>query len=269
MAVATEPGARAATASPMSPLASASATSVPAMAERSSEMPPSASGTPRIGSPISRLALSSASGAAHAASASAAAGRTTSSANSLTTSTSICSSSVGVRSKTPLDEAAATRTPGLPFLPALAKVRLALVMVLNPLRVTENTTCSVCLRSPILSMRSLWASLLSAGDGIPMGSRLALLGTPCLPPGLRLLIKDMPTNVTASYTQRYSWAPVVGKCRVRSVTTAPSRIAGHVSEGARRACARAVRPAPPRRHGPPDHPLGHAGDAPPPAAGDG
>ena len=62
----------------MSPLASASATSVPAMAERSSEMPPSASGTPRIGSPISRLALSSASGASQVSLASAAAGRTTS-----------------------------------------------------------------------------------------------------------------------------------------------------------------------------------------------
>ena len=32
---------------------------------------------------------------------------------------------------------------------------------------------------------------------------------------------------------------------------------------------RAARPAPRRRHRPPDHPLGHAGDAPPAAAGDG
>ena len=80
----------------------------------------------------------------------------------------------------------------MPFLPAFANVRLALVMVLNPLRVTEKTTCSVCLRSPILSMRSLWASRLRPATRIPMGSRLALLGTPCLPPGLRLLIKDMP-----------------------------------------------------------------------------
>ena len=56
MAVATEPGASVATASPMSPLASASATSVPAMADRSSLTPPSDSGSPRIGSPISRPA---------------------------------------------------------------------------------------------------------------------------------------------------------------------------------------------------------------------
>ena len=75
-AVATAPGASAATARPMSPLASASATRVPAIAERSSEMPPSASGTPRIGSPISRLASSSCLGRGAGSSASAAAGRT-------------------------------------------------------------------------------------------------------------------------------------------------------------------------------------------------
>ena len=158
--MATLPGARVATASPMSPLASASATSVPAMAERSSEMPPSSSGTPRIGSPISRLAFSSASGASQVSLASAAAGRTTSAANSVTTSTSICSSSVGVRSKTPFGWAVAARTPGLPFLPALANVRLALVIVLNPPRVTVKTACSAGLRSLTLSIRSLWASLL-------------------------------------------------------------------------------------------------------------
>ena len=141
-------------------MASASATRVPAIAERSSEMPPSASGTPRIGSPISRLALSSASGASQAASASAAAGRTTSAANSVTTSTSICSSSVGVRSKTPWGLAGATRTPGFAGDPDLANVRLAAVIVLKPLRVTVKTTCSAGLRSPTRSSRSLCASRL-------------------------------------------------------------------------------------------------------------
>ena len=66
-----------------------------------SAMPPRSSGTPRIGSPISREALSRSSGARHASLASAAAGRTISAANSVTTSTSICSSSPGVRSKSP------------------------------------------------------------------------------------------------------------------------------------------------------------------------
>ncbi len=66
IAVATEPGASVATARPMSPFASASATSVPAIAERSSAMPPSDSGTPRMGSPISRVALRRSSGAAQA-----------------------------------------------------------------------------------------------------------------------------------------------------------------------------------------------------------
>jgi hypothetical protein len=123
-------------------------------------MPPSDSGTPRIGSPISRLALSTASGASHASSASAAAGRTISSANSVTTSTSICSSSVGVRSNTPFGRAMGTRTPFCPRLPARENVRPALVTVLKPLRVTLNTTCSAGFRSRTLSIRSLWASRL-------------------------------------------------------------------------------------------------------------
>ena len=158
--MATEPGASVATASPMSPLASASATRVPAMAERSSATPPSDSGSPRIGSPISRLASSSSLGAAHSASAAAAAGRTTSVANSVTTSTSSCSSSVGVRSNWPLAFVAGGRTPSLPREPAREKVRPALVMVLNPLRVTVKTACSACLRSPSRSRRSVWASRL-------------------------------------------------------------------------------------------------------------
>ncbi len=112
IAVATAPGASVATASPMSPWASASATRVPATAERSSEMPPSCSGTPRIGSPISRLALSRSSGAVQVSLASAAAGRTTSAANSVTTSTSICSSSVGVRSKVPVAAGGGHPDPG-------------------------------------------------------------------------------------------------------------------------------------------------------------
>ncbi len=141
-------------------MASASATRVPAIADRSSETPPSVSGRPRIGRPISRLACSSSLGAAHSSSASAAAGRTTSVANSVTTSTSSCSSSVGVRSNWPLAFVDGARTPSLPREPARAKVRLAVVRVLNPLRVTVNTACSACLRSPSRSSRSVWASRL-------------------------------------------------------------------------------------------------------------
>ena len=131
-AVATEPLARVATAMPRSPQASASATRVPVIAVRSSERPPSDSGTPRMGSPISLPAARTSGGVAQAVSASAAAGRTTSVASSVTTSTSICSSSVGVRSKTPLAGAAPGRVPALPRLPAVAKARPAVVAVRKP-----------------------------------------------------------------------------------------------------------------------------------------
>ena len=53
-------------------------------------MPPSDSGTPRPGSPISWTAASTSSGAAQASLAAAAAGRSSSAASSSTTSTSIC-----------------------------------------------------------------------------------------------------------------------------------------------------------------------------------
>ena len=69
---------------------------------------PSDRGTPRSAARSPRLALSRSSGAAHGPrSPSVAAGRTISVANSVTTSTSICSSSVGVRSKTPFGLATA------------------------------------------------------------------------------------------------------------------------------------------------------------------
>ena len=177
-AVLTAPGARAATARPMSPLASASWTSVPAIADRSVEMPPSSSGTPRIGRPISRLAFRTASGAAVASFASAAAGRTTSAANSVTTSTSICSSSVGVRSNLPVLAAAGTRAPAF-FLPARANCRLTAPTVRKPVRVASKTTRSVGLRSPNRSRALVWASLLRRETAYPMGSAFSREASPC------------------------------------------------------------------------------------------
>ncbi len=161
-AVATAPFAMMATAMPRSPCASASATRVPVIAVRSSDSPPSDSGTPRMGSPISLPAASTSGGVAQAVSASAAAGRTMSVASWVTTSTSICSSSVGVRSKTPLVGVAPGRVPALPRLPALAKARPAMVAVRKPPRVSVNTARSVCLRMPRRSRSSLWASLFMA-----------------------------------------------------------------------------------------------------------
>ncbi len=99
-------------------------------------MPPSSSGTPRIGRPISSEALSSASGAVQVSLASLAAGRTISSANSPTTSASICSSSPGVRSKSPVFFAEGTRLPRVAR-PARAKVRPTLLAVRNPALVTR------------------------------------------------------------------------------------------------------------------------------------
>lgn len=60
---------------PMSPLASASCTSTPATAERSTAIPPSSSLTPRVGSPISSEAAKISASTAHASLASAAAGQ--------------------------------------------------------------------------------------------------------------------------------------------------------------------------------------------------
>ena len=164
---------------------------MPATAERSSEMPPSDSGRPRIGSPTSRPAFRTVSGAAQASSASAAAGLSTSSASSVTTSTSSCSSSVGVRSKAPVPLAGLGRVPARPDFPARANWRLAAVAVRKPVRVTVNTAVSACLRRPIRSRTSLRASRLSAATAYPIGSRDSFDESPCFPPGLRLWIRDM------------------------------------------------------------------------------
>ncbi|WP_420830560.1 hypothetical protein [Nocardioides aquaticus] len=117
-------------------------------------------------------------GASHASSASVAAGRSTSAAYSETRSTSICSSSVGVRSKTPVRGAGGTRVPGRAADPARANVRLAVVTERKPVRVTVKTACSACLRSPTRSRRSLWASRLRPATTSPMGSRDSEVGTP-------------------------------------------------------------------------------------------
>ncbi len=207
IAVATAPGARAATASPRSPWARASCTSVPVISDRSSEIPPSSSGTPRIGSPISRPALSRSSGARQVSLASAAAGRTISAANSVTTSTSICWSSDGVRSKTPGSCAAGSRVPP-PSDPVRANARPVAPIVRNPALVTRNTVCSVLLRMPRRSTRSVCASLVRAATISPIGSRRSLLARPFLPPGASAFfaasMKDMPANVTLSYTLRHT-----------------------------------------------------------------
>jgi hypothetical protein len=113
--------------------------------------------------------------------ASAAAGRTTSAANSVTTSTSICSSSLGVRSNRPFAWAAGTRLPA-EALPARANARPAAPAVLKPALVTRYTVCSLVLRSPSRSIRSLWANLFNAATASPIGSRFSFSLSPCLPP---------------------------------------------------------------------------------------
>ena len=164
-----------------------------------------------MGRPISRLALRTSSGAEHVSLALAAAGRSISSAYSDTTSTSICSSSPGVRSKSPVGGAVATLTPAAPRFPSFLNARLAAVATLKPLLVVVKTTCSLCLRSPSRSISSLDASWFSAATAYPMGSRDSLLDKPFFPPGnttsFALLIRDMAMNVTASYTYRHGFAP--------------------------------------------------------------
>jgi hypothetical protein len=75
--------------------------------------------------------------------------------------------------------------------PRRLKVRLADVSVRKPPRVTVKTACSVCLRSPIRSMRSLRATRPRAATAKPIGSRNSFEDNPCLPPGLKLLVRDM------------------------------------------------------------------------------
>ncbi len=130
---------------------------------------------------MSSDALRTSSGATQVSLASAAAGRTTSAAYSFTTSTSICSSSLGVRSKSPLPCAAGTRWP-LVALPARANARLAVPTVRNPALVTRKTVCSLVLRRPRRSIRSLWANRFRAATARPIGSRFSFSLSPCLPP---------------------------------------------------------------------------------------
>ena len=85
---------------------------------------------------MSRVALRRSTGAAHSSLASAAAGRTTSAANSATTSAIICSSSPGVRSKSPVFVLAGTRLPRV-ALPARLKVRPTAPAVRKPALVTR------------------------------------------------------------------------------------------------------------------------------------
>ncbi len=132
-------------------------------------------------------------GAAQSASAPAAAGRTISVASSVTTSTSICSSSVGVRSKTPVDAALAGRSAvPVPRPPARANVRPAAVATRNPLRVVRNTARSVCLRNPIRSISSLCASRFTAATASPIGSRVSRDDSPWRPPGRNVFMRYMP-----------------------------------------------------------------------------
>ena len=92
----------------------------------------------------------------------------------MTTSTSICSSSVGVRSKTPLRLAAAGRGAGLDLRPALAKVRLAVVTVLKPLRVDgEDRLLGLLAQAEPVDQVALREPV-EAGDG--EADRVAALG---------------------------------------------------------------------------------------------
>ena len=104
-----------------------------------------------------------------------------SAAYSFTTSTSICSSSVGVRSKSPAPAAAGTLV-GVPRLrPARANCRLTAPSVRNPVRVASNTTRSVGLRSPNRSSAPVRASRLRTATARPIGSGLSPTVSPCRP----------------------------------------------------------------------------------------
>jgi hypothetical protein len=103
-------------------------------------------------------------------SASAAPGRSTSAANSVTTPTTICWSSVGVRSNRPVPFADGSRA-GLPSLVAAVKLLVNAPAVRNPVRVASNTTRSVCFRNPSRSIARNLASLLSSATPYPIASR--------------------------------------------------------------------------------------------------
>ena len=173
------PGARVATARPRSPCASASATRVPAIAERSSEMPPSDSGTPSTGSPISSAGLEHRLGG-RAGVVGLGRGRAHHLRGELgrRRRPACCSSSVGVRSKVPEPArrrhadaggagcSPAGRTPG--------SARVAVVSVRKPLRVTAWTTRSAGLRSPTRSSSVALGEPVEAGD--QDADRVARLG---------------------------------------------------------------------------------------------
>ena len=225
-AVLTAPGASVATARPMSPCASASATRHPAIAERSVEIPPSSSGTPRIGSPISRLAASTASGAAAVASASGAAGRSTSAAYSRTTPTSSCSSSVGVRSKSPALAADGTRV-GPPLGPrARANCRLTAPRVRKPERVASKTTRSVGLRrfqpnGPKRSSAGVWASLFKNATATPIGSCFSREARPWRRPLLGAVVVMAYCNSELHHSPRRRPVAAVTRTRVRAAPAWP------------------------------------------------
>ena len=118
----------------MSPCASASATSTTVTAERSATAPPSSSGTPSMVRPSSAAWSSSSPGAPRRPRRRpAAAGRSSLAANSRNASRSICCSSVGVRSNSPLLEAGESRA-GRPSLVAAVNVRPAAPAARKPLR---------------------------------------------------------------------------------------------------------------------------------------
>ena len=106
----------------------------------------------------------------HAVSAVAAAGRSTSAANSRTTSTTICWSSVGVRSNLPVPRAAGSRDGAASF-DAAAKRRVSAPAVRKPVLVASNTTRSVCFRSPNRSIARDFASRFNHATPTPIASR--------------------------------------------------------------------------------------------------